>query len=239
MVREFRSMSAAGKSKKSVILPFLIYGGVGIVFGLVVARLRGSGSFMGPMTPYVYLAAIVVMFMILRFFRRENELLSAGAKPWHPVVSAALDKLSDDYLLLTGVKIAAKNKARWEIDYIIVGPNGVFLLEIRSETGRITVSPTDQEWTVTRKSKRGEVEKTIYNPLLTLAEKVEGVKGILTDRQLEAGVHPLVVFLQQGVSISDRSLPVVTLDKAVAYIKSIAPDPKLDIKTQKNIAGVF
>ncbi len=239
MVREFRSMSTSGKSKKSAYLPYLIYGAIGILFGLVVARMGSGGNFFSSLQSYIYLLAIFVMFMLLRFFKREKELQTAGMKPWNSVVSVALDKLNDEYLLLADVKITTINNARWEIDYLIVGPNGVFLLEIRTEAGNITVSADEPEWIVTRKGKRSNVNKTIFNPLLTTTEKVTGVKEILSGHDIEAAIYPVVVFFQEGTRLSDRSLPVVTLDRVVMYIKSIKSEQRLDFNQRKKIAQIF
>lgn|GEM_PF-5981130 len=241
MVREVRSSTTLKKhSKNSRLLRYVGYGLLGAIFGWALSnQSQDQGWFSNMLTTLSFVVLIFIIFYVLRIIKLNKDRGAGNSKPGQNKIFAALEGLSDDYFLLHGLKVTGINNARWEIDHLVMGPNGIFPLEIRSEAGEITPSPDDTEWIVKRQGKRNKVTKKIHNPYLIASQKSMALKEQLAKSGFEADIRPVVVFSDNDAVIMPTELPVVTLKNLLSYIKKTKPEQKLDHAAQKKAAGIL
>ena len=88
-------------------------------------------------------------------------VLSAGAAGEEDA-AALLSNLPDEYTVFRNAVAA-----RWEIDFIVVGPTGVFAIEVKAYSGTLLGDYSEQQWLKRKRSHMGKVyEKYVSNPLL-------------------------------------------------------------------------
>jgi hypothetical protein len=72
-------------------------------------------------------AAVFVFYNIAKFFQNKSDRYSAGIIG-ERVIGKELKKLSDDFAVFHGLSI----KSIGDVDYIVVGPTGIFAVEVKS-----------------------------------------------------------------------------------------------------------
>ena len=88
-------------------------------------------------------------------------VLSAGAAGEEDA-AALLSNLPDEYTVFRNAVAAGL-----EIDFIVVGPTGVFAIEVKAYSGTLLGDYSEQQWLKRKRSHMGNVyEKDVPNPLL-------------------------------------------------------------------------
>lgn len=88
-------------------------------------------------------------------------VLSAGAAGEEDA-AALISNLPDEYTVFRNAVAAGV-----EIDFIIVGPTGVFAIEVKAYSGTLLGDYSEQQWLKRKRSHMGNVyEKDVPNPLL-------------------------------------------------------------------------
>ena len=113
-----------------------------------------------------------------------------------------LASLPSDYHVLTNVKIA-----NTELDAIVVGPNGVFLVEVKNYGGQLETSYSGS-WT---QKKRGH-SNSIKNPIKQLNWHSKELVSFLRSHGIKAWVDSRVFLSNPDVSVDN--LPNRCLDSA-------------------------
>lgn len=88
-------------------------------------------------------------------------VLSAGAAGEEDA-AALISNLPDEYTVFRNAVAAGV-----EIDFIVVGPTGVFVIEVKAYSGTLLGDYSEQQWLKRKRSPMGNVyEKDVSNPLL-------------------------------------------------------------------------
>ncbi len=107
---------------------------------------------------------VVIMFKL----KRQRGILLSGAQGEKKVLEL-LSRLPKDFYVITDVELIIGHKTA-QIDYIIIGPTGVFVIEAKNLKGKISGSAGDEMLTKTKHLKDGSYDtKQIYNPLLQVS----------------------------------------------------------------------
>lgn len=137
---------------------------------------------------------------------RDEVVWAAGSEGEDRVARFLASNLSDDWTLVAGYK-----NAKGEIDQILIGPAGVFAIEIKFVNG--TVYCNADKWWRDKSDKYGNVvERNI-----SIADK----RGRSPSRQLNEAADLLAAFLEKRTGIS-RVRRVVVLSHDSSRIGSLA-----------------
>jgi hypothetical protein len=127
-------------------------------------------------------------------------------------VIEVLETLSDDYVLLNDLLLPAR---RGNVDHLVVGPNGIFVLETKNWSGKIKCIG-DQWYHFGRNA--GSPSKQAKSNALS-------VHNILSERLKHPiripFVVPVLTFVNRKgrLDLNDPTIPVVGVDSLAAFIR--------------------
>ena len=155
-------------------------------------------------------------------FVRRYHIWQAGARG-EDIVARSLQKLDDSYCLLNSVVLPG---GKGDIDHVLLGSNGVFVIEAKNYSGRVMCDGDD--W---YRIKRGAKEKTRAE---SVSEQVKRNALDLRDfiRQttdLSLRVSPICVFMNPSVrlDLKNPTVPIMRVGKLTKYIARA--EPKLSL----------
>ena len=119
-----------------------------------------------------------------------------------------------------------------EIDGLVVGPTGVYVLEAKTYVGEISGGPDDKEWKqiLSKKTKR-----TFQNPLRQNYGHRQVISWLAGRRELGWAVEGIVAFSGEAKFRDKRPKGVMNFNEVAAYIKGRERKRRL---TAEEVAGV-
>ncbi len=158
----------------------------------------------------VFLLAPLVAFY---FYLRRYHIYRGGWQGEKQVAKLLVSKLNDDYYLLNDLYLSGGGG---DIDHIVFGPNGVFVLETKNWSGNISCD--GDEWQ--RVGKRN----FSGSPSRQVKRNAAKIKQIIDDsptlRQFGVSVEGIVVLTNNHASlhINNPTVPILILSKLPTYI---------------------
>ena len=138
------------------------------------------------------------------FFKKSGKRITTG-----PRVGTILRKLPPEYTVVPSAMVPTQQGVI-QIDYLVVSPYGLFVINERDDSGRVRVQSGQREWEV---SGFGN-EELIYNPLWRNRQVINHIENKLGDLPIAS----LVVFVNARLEgIPDEE--VVTGDQLLARIR--------------------
>ena len=173
-------------------------------------------------------AALLGLWLYGNLGGERRAHLEAG-RAGEEAVRCALAGLDDRYYLLNGVTVPGE---RMEIDHLLAGPRGLFVLETKAHGGTIVYG--DGQWWRLQAGARGVLQRRqIGNPSAQAERNVRLLRRYLA-AQLGAWAKalplvPIVVFTHPHAMLDagDAPLPVVHLRQLPALLQ-IYSDDRLD-----------
>ncbi len=213
---------------KRLYLEWLLYGVLAAIC-LALLELTQMFSFLGIQLIFLKILDSINHYRILRVgLDGEKEVFEL------------INRLPKSYKILTDVKIVSGNKSS-QIDFVIIGRNGLFIMEAKNMRGIIRGRETDKMLKKTKlgKSKDRYVSE-IYNPILQILGHKKGIDSFLASRGHSYRAIPILYFSGEGkfevesekVKIIDQ--PVLVID----YIKRHEQDNISDFVQNKIIADL-
>lgn len=180
--------------------------------------------------------------------RAEREQLSAGLAG-QQLLPRFLAGLDDSYYLLTNLKLPGRGD---DIDHVLVGPTGLFALEVKHHRGRIFVR--DGEWIQTKTSRGGRLqpEVSMRDPVQQLKRNVDYLRSCInrTDpalgRRTRLWIEGAVVFTHPEAQVdlpetlrSTLPFPVLRGHDLPSYISGHVPRQPLSRADVASIASLL
>jgi hypothetical protein len=138
------------------------------------------------------------------YYLREYRVYNAGWAGEKQITKLLSGKLNDDYLLLNGLYL---RNGGGDIDHVVLGPNGVFVLETKNWSGDITCN--GDEW------QRGGKHSFKTSPSLQVKRNTAKIKHIIDTspalRSLGVTVEGIVVFTNNHATLHLNSPAVLIL----------------------------
>jgi hypothetical protein len=138
------------------------------------------------------------------YYLRNYRVYNAGWAGEKQVTKLLSNNLSDEYLLLNGLYL---RNGGGDIDHILLGPNGVFVLETKNWSGDITCN--GDEW------QREGKDSFKNSPSLQVKRNAAKIKHIIDSspalRSLEGMVEGIVVFTNSHATLHLNSPTVLIL----------------------------
>lgn len=125
-------------------------------------------------------------------------------------------KLPDNYYVFTNV-VFGHAARRTEIDLVIIGEKGVFILEVKNHRGLIHGNAAKEEWTQYPKGRRGKSIRPMYNPLWQARRQAYHLAERLRHKNIGVWVESAVVFVNKAVTVEVTHLtrPILTSPREI------------------------
>ena len=125
----------------------------------------------------------------------------------------AFEYLPDSFHVLHNIKVEFEGR-RSELDYIIVGPSGVFVCEIKNLNGSIEADLENREWIQHKVGRKGgEYSKSFYSPVKQVGTHVYRLSNFLKENGIHTWVQGIVYFSNHEAEVylnsDQQSIPVV------------------------------
>ncbi len=192
--------------------------------------------------PYASVGLIMIpLSYILGIYSYKKYLLWLGGSIGEKRVLEALKKLSDDYAIISDIVVPPN---RGDTDHIIMGKNGIFVVETKNHGGEI--SCIGDTWKRKKIGRRGgEYSLEIGSPSRQVKRNAKVLKDLILDKQYEIfpegaphiWIHSIIVFTNEQATLKlvRNTVPVVSVDKLASYISSKKPGK---VFTDKNVEDI-
>lgn len=170
---------------------------------------------------------MIVLIMLWR--RGEKHMQGADGEDMALGVPKAyagsLVGLSDDYSIFNQV-IVPNGESFREIDFVVVGPNGIFAIEVKHHRGEIRGSEADKVWRQKKHSQAGNLyEQDMRNPVAQIKSAIMPLKHYLASHGVNNWIQGIVVFTHTEclLAIGESTVPVLRLHELAPYIERFRP----------------
>lgn len=118
-----------------------------------------------------------------------------------------LRQLGDDFALLNRVIIsdATLPNGERELDFVVIGPNALFLVEVKNTAGLIHVQPDSATWPVARRGGCGSSPRwhSMSSPLFQVRAQADALNRLLLSHGLNVDIQPIICFARPGVALEN------------------------------------
>jgi len=161
--------------------------------------------------PIAFLFILISFFMLGKHVARYKPLKAAisGEKNVEKVCSS----LPDSYSVLSNVELFSEGQTLY-LDQVIIGPGGVFLLEVKNMNGLIEGNADNAQLTQHKTGRKGgKYSKRIRNPLKQLGGQVYHLSNFLKYYNANVWVNGLLYFSNPDAreAIRGSNYPIFTL----------------------------
>jgi len=180
----------------------------------------------------------IIIFPIGRFFLHRYKNFKKGLEGEN-MVATTLKQLSDEYYLINDIKFP---DSYGNIDHIVLGPNGIFVIETKNYTGEIICN--GDKW-IRRYTNGwsyenydiGSPSKQVKRNAWKIKELIEMAK--ILDKPI--WVEGIVVFTNPDVdlNIEAPTVPILKLDELYYYIKNKGMEIKFSREEIKKIGKII
>ncbi|NDL67310.1 nuclease-related domain-containing protein [Anaerotalea alkaliphila] len=165
---------------------------------------------------YIGIAALLHMVRLIN----DLEILQFGLKGENEVLSL-LEKLPRNYKVFSDIHIVDGSKSS-QIDFVIVGFNGLFIMETKHIKGTITGREEDNYLQKVKIGKNGErYTKRIFNPLKQIQGHKKGMDLFLERSGIHQEAVPMLFFSSDCIMhVKSKRVKVITEPvQVIDYIK--------------------
>lgn len=181
------------------------------------------------MNPWLHLLPLFWLIGLCLYFKKYKKFL-AGAKGEKSLLKQ-LKKLPNNYYVFTNFRIKKKHCID-EIDFIVVGENGVFVLEAKNHVGRISGNSEASHWRQEKKKYKGKIKvQAMTNPIKQTKKHMGNVAQMLTKQNFYLYICGIVVFTNPNAFITAQSKDVFMIKgckRVNQFILSFCPRKKLE-----------
>ncbi|RLI88925.1 MAG: hypothetical protein DRO62_02735 [Candidatus Altiarchaeales archaeon] len=177
--------------------------------------------------PYATVGVILIpLAYVLGVYTYRKYVLWGSGVLGEDMVTKELEKLDDSYYLINGVVVPPN---RGDTDHIVIGPNGIFVIESKNYGGEIECD--GDSWVRYKRGRRGRrYELRIGSP----SNQVKRNAKVLKDFILKHGneifdgeiphiwVHSILVFTNENVSVSikNQTVDILRIEELSDYIEN-------------------
>ncbi len=159
-----------------------------------------------------FIASLIPLGAFL-FYQRKYRIYKGGSKGEQDVIKTLNRNLNDDYYLINEVYLGRGG----DVDHIVLGPTGVFVLETKNWSGKILCD--GDNWQRPGKHPMG-------SPSLQVKRNTQKIKHLIDSspvlRENGVWVEGIVVFTNQysSLNISNPTVTILKLQQLPSHITS-------------------
>lgn len=198
--------------------------------------------------PYLYVSidrfgfvfiGFFIELSIYKLFRDKFNSIKSGVKGERNVISI-ISKLPEDYKAISNVIVEYEGKSS-ELDLVLIGKNGIFVIETKNHNGTIEGDDTDERWIQYKVGRKGgRYSKSMYNPMKQVSTHVYRLSNFLKMNGVNVWVQGIVFFSNRSarVYINHRlnKIPVFAasnygVEDLLQYINTYQTKKEIDTET--------
>ena len=235
MAEVHRSTARNSDNKVTYLLLAIICFVIGMAtFLLVVGPAHLQGGFGAP----IVVPGFIFCGLVLKageFFWNKFSSYSSGDSG-RSYTTNFLSALPKDYEIYTNVAIGEAI-----IDFVVVGCNGVFVINNRNNKGMIECDEHSGSWTIHKEGRRGgKYTSTMGNPLKKMKWQVHVLADYLQGCGCKVWVEGVVFFSNNEVSLSDKPTHCMdNQDELLQFIVSNRPRCYMSAQEISRINGLL
>ncbi|MBU9721590.1 MULTISPECIES: nuclease-related domain-containing protein [Bacillaceae] len=144
------------------------------------------------------------------------------------------DSIPDGYDVIENVELTSPNgKERTEINHLVVGKNGVFVVDVKNVMGTIEGNESSSSWVQHKDGRKGGNYSTeLRNPMKEVRKQVHLLSNLFKKNKLDVLVEGSVLFTNKRVDVKVKSsgkTPIFTDGKDLTeHIEKRVPKKELD-----------
>ncbi len=197
-----------------LVCALLIFSVLG--FGLLISVLLKKTA-VHIAIPIILLVVDFAFFVVFMTYRKKLGILQAGVRGEEETLQI-LKKLPKDYTIITNPEICNRGIIL-ELDFVVIGKNGVFIIETKNHRGIITGKTSRTNWKQVKHGKNDKVyEKEIENPIKQAYRQEKRMLEMFKDFDITADIYPIVYFVDHRTELkilddSDVGIPIFNREK--------------------------
>ncbi len=162
-----------------------------------------------------FIALLILVFFVIPNWRRYQDSLNdynkvlAGANGEKKSINI-YSNLPDSYSVISDLEIVTDGR-KSQIDAVVIGVNGIFVIETKNINGYIYGSEKDDQITQLKVGRKGgEYSKTMYNPIKQVNTHVHRLSQYLKQNGMNSIVQGIVFFtnIETSVTLNSKNMPV-------------------------------
>ena len=167
-----------------------IFASVGVVmlYAILIENLTLHIAF-----PCMFLALSLVLYYVYITKKKEYEVLNSGVKGEQQTFEI-LKKLPKDFTVITNPVLHNRGSVN-ELDFVVIGRNGVFVVESKNYRGIITGKTSAQNWKQIKHGKNKTYEKEVKNPAKQAYRQGRRMAEMFVDVGISADIFPILYFV--------------------------------------------
>ena len=184
---------------------------------------------------YISAAAIVLCGIAYFILARRYNVLLSGIKGERSLAKIA-KKHRGNYDIFINYPLQYK-RSRSEIDMIMVGKNGIIIIEVKNHSGTVSGADSDEKWVQYKHYRDGKnTEAEMKNPIKQVTRQRDILKSILHSNGVDAWIDGVVYFsnplIRLKLSLKNKASIVCAgekeLDKFISEYSAPRPLSKKD-----------
>ncbi|HBA87179.1 MAG TPA: hypothetical protein DCZ75_04080, partial [Geobacter sp.] len=163
-----------------------------------------------PQLWWLFLGALAILVVLML---NAGTIKRAGAQGEDATLKV-LSTLPDSYFILNQLMIpsAGGRSGFSEMDFVVVGPNGLFVIEVKNNNSRIAGSEEDREWVIHKVGRRGTPYSShMKNPIKQVKGQIWALTNFLKERRHKAWIDGIVYFSHPQCQVEVRGTPSVRI----------------------------
>lgn len=165
--------------------------------------------------PVILLILALIFIVAFLVFRKKYGILQAGVRGENTTLKI-LQKLPKEFTVLTNPVILNRG-VTMELDFVVIGKNGVFIVESKNHRGIISGKTSKPNWKQVKHGKNDKVyEKEITNPVKQSYRQCRRMEELFKDFDITANVYPILYFVDSRTELridDDANLNVSIFNK--------------------------
>lgn len=150
--------------------------------------------------PIIVFVLAFVFYICFLAFRKEYKILLSGVKGENNTQNI-LKRLPKDFTVITNPVIQNRG-VTLELDFVVIGKNGVFIVESKNYRGIVCGKTSQQKWKQIKHGKGGNLyEKEVGNPLKQAYRQGRRMSEMFRDFDITADIFPVVYFVDSRTEL--------------------------------------
>jgi hypothetical protein len=194
-----------------------------LIAGIIILFMRGSKAVLIFAAVAIFLAASHWVKLFENYKTARN--VNAGRKGEIRISDAFERGLDDNNYLINDVDLRF-GRIKSQIDHMIVGPRGIFVVETKSWAGHLAGNETDYTWIQTKFDKKGkQVRLELKSPILQNLRHLKTAESLLKASNIDwPDIFSVIVLTRRNTEFDvDSVTPVLRPADAVDFAARMQP----------------
>ena len=139
-----------------------------------------------------------------------------------------LKKLNDTYNIFCDITVPVGGKTA-QLDTVVVGDNGVFVVEVKNINGKVMGDIKDKYLTIEKTGRKGKkYYRKLYNPYMQVGTHTRRLESYLKSKGVYCKVTGLVLFRCSKFSIFENNAVAISGGKDIIFTDGTAVVKKIE-----------